>query len=192
MSQTNFWIRASLANLAIAVILALVAQGAHAGPRKAGPGDFEEALPESFRFVLLRSYLPADGRDSVQLPSITVVKNGQSTTLPECPWRTTSLRDHRKAERAIASEDYDVKDVVRTLSSLRQIPGSNAYVMDADYDDALSVTRSMSVNDWTMWTSVYELTTGEVRILYKSRPETEYRDFILGMDSTAGGQGQRP
>lgn len=118
MSQPDFSMRVSLANLAIVVILAFVAQGAHAGPRKAWLGDFEEALPESFRFVLLRSYLPTGGRGEVALPSITVVKNGQSTTLPECPWRTTSLRDHRKAERAIASEDYDVKDVVRTIARI--------------------------------------------------------------------------
>jgi hypothetical protein len=49
------------------LIPALVAQGAHAGPRKACLGNFVESLPESFRFVWLRLYLPASGRGSVQL-----------------------------------------------------------------------------------------------------------------------------
>jgi hypothetical protein len=48
----------------------------------------------------------------------------------------------------------------------------------ADYEEALKATRSMSVKNRTMWTSVYNLTTREARILYKSKPETEYRDAL--------------
>jgi len=40
------------------------------------------------------------------------------------------------------------------------------------------VARSMSVNNWTMWTSVYDLTTREARVIYKSRLDAEYRDEI--------------
>ena len=47
-----------------------------------------------------------------------------------------------------------------------------------DYADARRVARSMSVDNRTMWTSVYDLTTREARILYKSHPDTEYRDAI--------------
>jgi hypothetical protein len=43
---------------------------------------------------------------------------------------------------------------------------------------ALGVARSMSVKDWTMWTSLYNLTTGDVRILYKARSDVAYRDAV--------------
>jgi hypothetical protein len=47
-----------------------------------------------------------------------------------------------------------------------------------DYDAAQRVARSMSVDKWTMWTSVYDLKTRQIRVLYKSRPGVEYRDKI--------------
>jgi hypothetical protein len=47
-----------------------------------------------------------------------------------------------------------------------------------DYADARRVARSMSVDNWTMWTSVYDLTTREARVIYKSRLDAEYRDAI--------------
>jgi hypothetical protein len=47
-----------------------------------------------------------------------------------------------------------------------------------DYDEARRVARSMSVENWTMWTSVYNLKTREVRVIYKSRLDAEYRDAV--------------
>lgn len=47
-----------------------------------------------------------------------------------------------------------------------------------DHSEAVRVARSMAVEGFTMWTSVYNLTSGDARILYKSNPETEYRDAI--------------
>ncbi len=48
----------------------------------------------------------------------------------------------------------------------------------SDYADAHRVARSMSVAHWTMWTSVYNLTTREAGVIYKSRLDAEYRDAI--------------
>lgn len=47
-----------------------------------------------------------------------------------------------------------------------------------DHSDAIEATRTMAVDGWTMWTSVYELQSGEFRLLYKSRPDSEYRDVL--------------
>ena len=47
-----------------------------------------------------------------------------------------------------------------------------------DYADARRVARSMSVDNWTMWTSVYNLTTRELGVIYRSRLDAEYRDAI--------------
>ncbi|MGA2257039.1 MAG: hypothetical protein ABSG53_20500, partial [Thermoguttaceae bacterium] len=48
----------------------------------------------------------------------------------------------------------------------------------ADFADARRLARSMSVDNWMMWTSVYNLTTGEAHVIYKSRLDAEYRDAI--------------
>lgn len=45
-----------------------------------------------------------------------------------------------------------------------------------DLDDAMDVALKMAVDDWTMWTSVYNLTQREFRMLYKARPDVQYRD----------------
>jgi len=47
-----------------------------------------------------------------------------------------------------------------------------------DYAAARRVARSMSVPNWTMWTSIYNLTTGEAHVLYKSNVDTEYSDVV--------------
>ena len=47
-----------------------------------------------------------------------------------------------------------------------------------DYADARRVARSMADANGTMWTSVYNLTTREVGVIYRSRLDAEYRDAI--------------
>ncbi len=47
-----------------------------------------------------------------------------------------------------------------------------------EYDDASRVITSMSVDNWTMWTSVYNLTSRQARIRYKAKPDVEYRDSL--------------
>lgn len=44
--------------------------------------------------------------------------------------------------------------------------------------NARSVIRKMSVDNWTMWTSVYDLTNRKIRVLYKSDLDAEYLDAI--------------
>lgn len=44
--------------------------------------------------------------------------------------------------------------------------------------EAIRVTRSMAVKDYTMWTSVYELKSLEFLLFYKTQPEIAYRDSI--------------
>ncbi|MGB5810646.1 MAG: hypothetical protein WBG86_08960 [Polyangiales bacterium] len=139
MTLTRFGTAVLAASLGIACMLsggewsdAHAAPPAHAGPpggngppglQDRNPSDlgfnqFVRALPENGRFVLFRSYLPIDGRDNVNLPSITVVENGQSRRLPECPWRETSQRDHFAAELAAASANYDIRRIVRIIAAI--------------------------------------------------------------------------
>ncbi len=46
----------------------------------------------------------------------------------------------------------------------------------ADYSDAVRIVRSMSVAGLTMWTAVYNLTSREARVLYRTGHADEYRD----------------
>lgn len=43
----------------------------------------------------------------------------------------------------------------------------------------IEITRSMAVDNYTMWTTVYNLSAGKFSMLYKSRPDSEYSDEIL-------------
>jgi Acyl-coenzyme A:6-aminopenicillanic acid acyl-transferase len=47
-----------------------------------------------------------------------------------------------------------------------------------DASDVMGIMRSVSVENWTMWTSVYDLTTGDLRVDYKAKANAEYRDVI--------------
>ncbi len=51
---------------------------------------------------------------------------------------------------------------------------------EVDVDDVMSIMHSVSAKDWTMWTSVYSLTTGDFRVAYKARLDAEFRDAIDG------------
>jgi len=48
----------------------------------------------------------------------------------------------------------------------------------ADYADAVRIARSMSAPGYTMWTSVYNLTSREARVLYRTGDSEEYRDAL--------------
>jgi len=41
--------------------------------------------PAGLGYVIFRTYIPAGGNTTVRLPSITIRRNGRSTTLPPCP-----------------------------------------------------------------------------------------------------------
>lgn len=120
--------RSKLGTALIAVSLAVlifashaeesVAHGKNRNPSDISLGQMIRALPPSGRFVLFRSYLPANGRDNVKLPTVTVVENGTRTTLPECPWRETSLRDHFAAEQEFASTDFNIRRVIRIIARI--------------------------------------------------------------------------
>jgi hypothetical protein len=111
---------APLTLLTVVPAVPIAAQGFHVGQRNLSLREFTDALPENFRFVLLRSYLPTGGRDSVTLPTISVkaIDQDTGTALPECPWGTTSLGDFKQAERAIASEKFSIRDVVKTIAKI--------------------------------------------------------------------------
>lgn len=44
-----------------------------------------------------------------------------------------------------------------------------------EVEDAI---RTMSVDNWTMWTSVYDMTHREIRVFYKAKREHEFRDKL--------------
>ncbi|MGD0283966.1 MAG: C45 family peptidase [Dissulfurispiraceae bacterium] len=72
-------------------------------------------------------------------------------------------------------------DLERAKSCRRYRTGSDAAEKlggVVDYAAARRVARSMSVENLTMWTSVYNLTTREARVIYKSSLDAEYRDAI--------------
>jgi hypothetical protein len=48
---------------------------------------------------------------------------------------------------------------------------------NADADDVMNIMQAMH-QDTTMWTSVYDLSTGEFRVAYRRRHETPYVDHI--------------
>lgn len=56
----------------------------------------------------------------------------------------------------------------------------------ADYAAARRVARSMSDAKETMWTSVYNLTTREARVIYRSNLDAEYRDAIVPVATPDG------
>lgn len=45
--------------------------------------------------------------------------------------------------------------------------------------NAIEITRSMAVPNYTMWTSVYNLPAGKFSLLYKSQLDSEYSDELL-------------
>jgi len=47
-----------------------------------------------------------------------------------------------------------------------------------DFDGVLQLTRAMSVDGYTMWSSVYDLTSHESCLRYKGQEANEYRDSI--------------
>jgi hypothetical protein len=47
-----------------------------------------------------------------------------------------------------------------------------------DMDDMQQVMSSISVDDWTMWTSIYNLTTGEFRVAYRRNYQDIYVDRL--------------
>ena len=87
---------------------------------------------------------------------------------------------------------WQKSEVERSSSCSRFRNGSEAAKKlgeAVDYTDARRVARSMSVDKGTMWTSVYNLTTREAHVIYKSRVDAEYCDAI---PPTNGGQPTRP
>jgi hypothetical protein len=49
---------------------------------------------------------------------------------------------------------------------------------ETDMDGMQQVMSSISVEDWTMWTSVYNLTTGEFRVAYRRNYNDVYTDRL--------------
>lgn len=60
------------------------------------------------------------------------------------------------------------------------------------FDNALKITQSMSVEDFTMWSSVYNLTKGDACIRYKGREQDEYRDQLTMAQNRRAGGGHSP
>lgn len=62
-----------------------------------------------------------------------------------------------------------------------------------DLNGTRDIARSMSVDNWTMWTSAYDLRRGEMRLLYRARPDTEHRESLVVVPVSAAPKSiQRP
>ena len=48
----------------------------------------------------------------------------------------------------------------------------------ADANAVTAIMRSVSVENWTMWSSVYDLTTGDLSVAYKARAGAQYHDAV--------------
>lgn len=60
--------------------------------------------PPGLGYVIFRTYIPAGGNMTVQLPAITVTRSGRSTTLPPCTRQTRSLsRKHTTVAAMLAA-----------------------------------------------------------------------------------------
>jgi hypothetical protein len=97
--------------------------------------------------------------------------DGQVCVTPaERPWQVaTNYIQCNKSE----AENDQACDRYRRGSDLAEgLAGA------ADFSDAVQTIRSMSVPGFTMWTSIYDLTNGDVRVLYKTGRPEEYRDAV--------------
>ncbi len=120
-------------------------------------------------FVVAREHLmvaDASGRSRI----IEFIDGSLRVTPGEGPWQICTndiVWKKTEAERASSCRRYRAgSDEARKL-------GGNV-----DYAAARRVARTMSVANFTMWTSVYNLKTGEAHILYKSNPDVEYSDKV--------------
>jgi hypothetical protein len=108
----------------------------------------------------------ASGRSRI----IEFVDGEIRVTSSEGPWQicTNSIAWNKsQPERANACPRY------RTGSDAAGKLGGTV-----DYADARRIARSMSVPNWTMWTSIYNLTTREVHVIYRANLDAEYQDAI--------------
>lgn len=63
----------------------------------------------------------------------------------------------------------------------RYLKGSDAAASlpeNIDFNDAKRVIREMSVENWTMWTSIYDLSNRRVQVLYKSQLDDSFTDDL--------------
>jgi len=131
-------------------------------------------------FVVTQEHLmvaDASGRSRI----IEFIDGHLRVTAGEGPWQICTndiVWKKPEAERAGSCERYRAgSEEARKLSG------------NIDYAAARGVARTMSVANHTMWTSVYNLKTGEAHILYKSNPDVEYRDAV---PPAKGAEARRP
>jgi hypothetical protein len=49
---------------------------------------------------------------------------------------------------------------------------------DCDAAEVMDIMSSISAENWTMWTSVYDLSTGEYRVAYRRHYDNVYQDRL--------------
>jgi hypothetical protein len=79
------------------------------------------------RIMLLRTYLPTEGRDNVPLPTLVYKRNGKSVTLPECLWRETTDQETDKLEKFMARDNATPKQLMRRLLKIARLKGLDAF-----------------------------------------------------------------
>ncbi len=103
--------------------------------------------------------------------------NGKTVvTKPAHSWQIST--NHLLADQSEADNDQQCSRY-RTGSDLAESLGDAVTI-----DDAVRVTKSMSVEGFTMWSSIFNLTTGEASIRYKGH-DVEYRDQLKMIGTTA-------
>lgn len=138
---------------------------------QATTADEAVALARQFNvhFVDTQEHLMVADR-SGQFRVIEFIDGELRVTSTERPWQVCTnhiLWNKSERENDNACERY------RTGSDLAEsLEGA------ADYADAVRIARSMSAPGYTMWTSIYNLTSREARVLYRTGDSEEYRDAL--------------
>jgi len=137
----------------------------------------EEALEilqqYNIHFAETKSHLMIADRQGVSVV-VEFIDGEMKTTYPETTWQVcTNHRIFGKSE-----EDNDLRCDRYRLASNR-LAAMNDF---ADSDDIWSIMKAVSMEDFTMWTTVYNLTTGEVQFAYRRKFQNIHREQIVKSD----------
>lgn len=118
--NTVLRIHKKIHRLLAAASIVVLSMGMGSSPVSAGKPDnsMQATDTSNLRFVLFRSYLPNGGDfSSIQLPTISVIRNGVTTPLPVCPWRELGdPPEFPDVEQHFKKDPVDLARVLRKIA----------------------------------------------------------------------------